>query len=98
MKASKPRRIGEDHPLGARVRDVALVPQGHVLERRDRMAADHAGEAAHALAHDRVPLVRHRARALLPFGERLLHLTDLGAREMADLGRDRVERRRRDRE
>ena len=47
---------------------------------------------------DRVALVRHRARALLSLGERLLHLADLGAREVADLGRDLVERRRRDRE
>ena len=26
------RGVGQDHPLDARVRDVALVPQGHVLE------------------------------------------------------------------
>ena len=87
MNASEPRRVREDHPLGRGVRDVALVPQRHVLERRDRVAADHARQPADALAHDRVPLVRHRARALLPVGERLLHLADLGARQVADLGR-----------
>ena len=43
---------------------------------------------------DGVPLVRHRRGALLPLGERLLDLADLGAGEVADLGRDRVERRR----
>ena len=28
------RRVGEDHPLGAGVGDVALVPEGDVLEAR----------------------------------------------------------------
>ena len=44
MNVEQPRGVGEDHPLGARVGDVALVPQRHVLERGDRMAPDHAGE------------------------------------------------------
>ena len=52
----------------------------------------------HALAHDRVPLVRHRARALLARGERLLDLADLGPGEVPDLGGDRVERGGADRE
>ena len=63
-----------------------------------RVAADHAREPAHALGDDRVPLVRHRAGALLPLGERLLDLAHLGASQVADLGGDRVERRRGDRE
>src|SRR5581483_1709377 len=47
---------------------------------------------------DRVALVRHRRRALLALAERLLHLGDLRAREVADLERERVERRGDDRE
>ena len=43
---------------------------------------------------DRVPLVRHRRRALLSFAERLFDLAHLGAREVADLERELVERRR----
>ena len=42
----------------------------------------------------RVPLVRHRRRALHPGRERLLDLAHLGARQVADLGREAVERRR----
>src|SRR4051794_9481493 len=86
------RRVGQDHALGARVRDVPLVPERDVLDARLRVAAQHAREAADALAHDRVALVRHRARALLlPRAERLLGLADLGALEMADLGREALE-------
>src|SRR4051794_21486652 len=86
------RRVGQDHALGARVRDVALVPQRDVLDARLRVAAQHAREAADALADDRVALVRHRARALLlPGAERLLGLADLGALEVADLGREALE-------
>ena len=88
------RRVGQDHALGARVRDVALVPQRDVLDARLRVPAQHAREAADALAHDRVALVRHRARALLlPRAERLLGLADLRALEVADLGREALEPR-----
>ena len=46
------------------------------------------------LGLDRVPLVRHRARALLlPFAERLLDFAHLGALEVADLERERLDRR-----
>ena len=61
----EPRRVRQDHALGRRVRDVALVPQRHVLERHLRVSADHPRQPGHALGHDRVPLVRHGARALL---------------------------------
>ena len=54
------RRVRQHDALDARVRDVALVPQGDVLERRVGVAAEHAGEARDALAGDRVALVRHR--------------------------------------
>ena len=91
-------RVGDDDALGRRVRDVALVPERDVLEPDDGRAADDAREAADPLGDDGVPLVRHRRRALLPAAERLLHLGDLGAREVPDLERELVERRRDDRE
>ena len=55
------------------------------------VAAEHAREAGDALGRDRVALVRHRARALLAGAERLLHLADLGALEVADLGREALQ-------
>jgi len=83
--------VRQHDPLGRRVRDVALVPERDVLEPDDGGAAQHAGEPADALGDDGVPLVRHRGRALLPPAERLLHLGDLGASEVADLERELVE-------
>ncbi len=85
-------RVGQDHPFCGRVRDVALVPERHVLERHLRVPAHHAREPAHPLRDDGVPLVRHGAGALLPLGERLLHLPDLGSRQVPDLGRDPIQR------
>ena len=68
------RGVREDHALGAGVRDVALVPQGDVLHRGRGVAAQHAGQPADALGEDRVALVGHGARTLLPLPERLLDL------------------------
>ena len=85
------RGVGQDHALGAGVRDVALVPQRDVLGRRLGVAAQHAREPGDALGGDRVALVRHRARALLAGAERLLDLAHLGALEVADLGREALE-------
>ena len=81
-------RVGRDHALDRRVRDVALVPQRHVLERRHGVAAQQARQARQVLAQDRVLLVRHRRGALLPLAERLLRLADLGALPVADLDRE----------
>ena len=53
-------RVRENHPLRARVGDVALVPEGDVLEADDGGRAHDAGEAGDSLRDDRVPLVRHR--------------------------------------
>ena len=61
------------------------MPEGDVLESDDGGRAQHPREPADSLGDDRIPLVRHRRRALLPAPERLLHLRDLGAREMTDL-------------
>ena len=86
-------RVGQDDPLGRRVRDVALVPERDVLEPDERVGPHDARDPADALGRDRVALVRHRRRALLAAAERLLHLAHLGAGEVADLGREAVERR-----
>ena len=85
------RRVGQDHALDGGVGDVALVPQGDVLERRLRVAAQHAREAGDPLALDRVALVGHRRGALLAGPERLLDLAHLGALQVADLGREPLE-------
>src|SRR6202171_4705931 len=63
------RGVGPDDALDAGVADVPLVPEGHVLQRRQRVAAQHAREPAQVLGEDRVPLVRHRRGALLPLAE-----------------------------
>ncbi len=63
-----------------------------------RVRPHHPRDPADALGRDRVALVRHRRRALLTAAERLLHLAHLGARQMADLGREAVERRGEQRE
>ena len=85
--------VGQDHALDRRVRDVALVPERDVLERRQRVAAEQPREADDLLAADRVALVRHRRRALLARRERLLDLADLGLLQPADLERELLERR-----
>ena len=85
------RRVGQDHALGAGVRDVALVPQRDVLEPGLGVAAQHARQPGDALGRDRVALVRHRAGALLAGAERLLDLAHLGALQVADLGREALQ-------
>ena len=54
------RRVGEDDALGARVADVALVPERLVLERRLGVAAEQPGEPGDSLGQDRIPFVGHR--------------------------------------
>ena len=78
------------------MRDVALVPERHVLERRDDGRAHHAGKAGEVLGEDGIALVRHGGRALLALREELLGLHHLGALQMADLGRQALDRRRDD--
>ena len=80
--------IGQDDALDGGVRDVALVPERHVLECRDGVAAYEACHARDTLAVDRVALVRHRGRTLLPRLEELLCLADVRALQVADLGGD----------
>ena len=78
-------RVGQDDALGRRVRDVALVPERDVLEPDDRVAAHHARHPAQALRQDRVALVRHRRRSLLPLLETLLRLAHFRPLPVANL-------------
>ena len=84
--AGEQRRVGQRDPLHRAVRDVALVPQRHVLEPGAEVAAQQAGQPAQALGEDRVALVRHGRAALLAGAEGLLRLADLAAGQVADLG------------
>ena len=63
-----------------------------------RVGAKQPREPDDLLAADRVALVRHRRRALLPLAERLLDLADFGLLQPADLERELLERRADDRE
>ena len=87
--------VGQNDALDRRMRDVALVPERVVLERGAGIAAKQPRQPDDLLAADRVSLVRHRRRALLPLGERLLDLADLGLLQSANLERELLERRRR---
>ena len=75
------------------MRDIPLVPERNVLEPDGRMSADDSRKPTDPLRSDRVALVWHCARALLPTPEGLLDLPDLGPRKVADLGRKPIERR-----
>src|ERR1700683_4633979 len=79
-------RVGQDHPLDRGVGDVALVPQGHVLEGSNSVAAQDARQAGDLLALDRVALVGHRRGALLAGAKGLLQLSYLGPLEVSNLG------------
>src|SRR5450756_1682776 len=85
------RGVREEHPLGAAVADVALVPERLVLQRRACVAAQEPGQPGDPLAHDRVALVGHRGAALLTGPEGLHQLPDLGVLEVADLGGEAFE-------
>jgi hypothetical protein len=85
------RRVGQGDPLDRGVRDVALVPEGDVLEPGLGVAAQQAGDPRYPLCGDRVALVGHRRGSLLPGPERLLGLAQLGALEAAELDREALE-------
>ena len=86
------KRVRKDDPLRRGMRDVPLVPEGNVLEADQGRGADDPRQAADALGHDRVALVRHRRRPLLPGAERLCNLVHLCPRQVADLEREALQR------
>ncbi len=71
MQIEGHRRVGTDHPFDRRMRNIALVPQRHVLERGRHRGAHHAGQSGQVFGQHRIALVRHGGGALLPFGEEL---------------------------
>ena len=85
-KVERDGGVGGDHPLDRGVGDVALVPQRHVLQRRDDLGADDASQPRQVLGQHRVALVGHGGGPLLAGGEILLGLAQLGALEVPDLG------------
>jgi hypothetical protein len=74
------------------------VPERHVLEPHECSGADDTREAADPLGDDRVPLVRHRRRALLTLAERLLHLGHFRPGQVPNLERESLQRGRGQRE
>ena len=74
------------------------MPERDVLEPDDGVGADDAREPAKTLGDHGVALVRHRRGPFLAAAERLCGLGDLGAREVPDLERESLDRRRDERE
>ena len=67
-EVQRDRRVGRDYALDRGMRDVALVPQRDVLQRRRHHAAHEAGEAGDVLRQHGIALVRHGGGALLALG------------------------------
>jgi hypothetical protein len=86
-------RVRADHALDGGMRDVALVPERHVLQAGTHGRHAHqAGKAGQVFGQHRVALVRHRRRALLALGEELLGFQHLGALQVADFGGKTLDR------
>jgi hypothetical protein len=77
--------------LKAEVTDALVESLPEAAPAWQRVAAHEAGEAADALRHDRVPLVRHGGRAFLFFAEELFGLAHFSALQVANLGCDLVQ-------
>ena len=86
------RGIRADHPLHRRMRNVALVPERHILQGRARVRAQQARQPAQVLRKNRVLLVGHGGRALLSSTECLHRLTHLGSLPVPDGERDTLHR------
>src|SRR5947209_11945749 len=76
------------------MRNVAFMPQRHILKCGLRIRPHDARQPADLFALHGIALVRHRRRTLLPLTEILLRLTDFGALQVPYFGRYHVERRR----
>ena len=74
------------------MRDVALVPQGNVLQADDAVCAHHSGHPADALRKNRIALVRHSARSLLSGLEFFLGLANFRSLPMTNLQGEFLER------
>ena len=85
--------VGQDHALDRRVRDVALVPERDVLERR--LALPRSSRARPTICSQPIGLrlCGIADEPFWPLRERLLDLADLGLLQAADLERELLERR-----
>ena len=75
--------VGADAALDGRMRDVTLVPQGDIFERRGHGRANEPGETGQVLCQDRIAFVRHCRRAFLAGREEFLGFEHFGALQMA---------------
>ena len=75
------------------MRNVALVPQRHILECWRDIAAHHPRKTGQVFAQHRIALVRHGRAALLAGREIFLRLKHFGALEVSDLGREPLDGR-----
>src|SRR6266516_2006728 len=75
------------------MRDIALVPQGHVFQSNHAVGPDDSRHAANSFGKNRVALMRHRAGSFLALLEALLRLADFGALPVADLQGELIQRR-----
>lgn len=82
------KAIGLGDALGRGVRNVALMPQGDIVESDLGIGLHDARQATDLLHGDRVALVRHGGAALLTLAERLLGLERIGLLQIANLGSD----------
>ena len=85
--------VWENHTLDRRVRDVALVPQRDVLERRLRVCSNNARKTTNLFRGHRIAFVGHRRRTLLAGGEGLFDFADFGALQVTHFKRDLLHRR-----
>ncbi|MNW62676.1 hypothetical protein D3C74_408210 [compost metagenome] len=75
------------------MRDIAFMPERHVLVSCNHVAADHARQSGNVLAADRIAFMRHRGGTFLTLGKSFFHLTDFALLQGADFGGKFVERR-----
>ena len=93
-KSSVTRRVRRDHPLDAGVADVALVPQRHVLQRRDqRRARTRRARPVRFSLSTGLRLCGIARAALLAGVEELLRLAHLAALQVPHLGRQPLDAR-----
>mmetsp|Transcript_2583 Transcript_2583/g.4401 ORF Transcript_2583/g.4401 Transcript_2583/m.4401 type:complete len:326 (-) Transcript_2583:326-1303(-) len=76
--------VWADHPLDRGMRNIAFVPECHILHRRDHRHAHQTGQTCQVLGQHRVFLVGHRARPLLTHREKFGPFQHLGALHVAN--------------
>src|SRR6185369_14152403 len=87
------RRIGQYDAFRRGMRDVALMPQGDVLQAYDRICANSPGHPTDTFGKYRIAFVRHSRGAFLSGLELLLSLADFRSLPMPDLQSHFLQRR-----